>query len=143
MNRWTAIVAASVVVGAFAGARLDAQQGTGEMRGKVLDAQNAVLPGVNVVAKNEATGTFREAVSGADGPLFLTALTPGLYEVTAQRSGFKKYQRKGNSVSVGKTLSIDVQLEIGGLEQEVTVTGESPLVDTTTKQLGGSVTTQE
>src|SRR5439155_17305262 len=120
-----------------------AQQGTGELRGRVLDAQNAVLPGVTVVAKNEASGQFREVVSGADGTFFMSALTPGSYEVSAQLSGFKKYQRGGVRVEVGKTQSIDVQLQVGGIEQEVTVTAESPLVDTTTKQLGGSVQAQE
>jgi len=121
----------------------DAQQGTGELRGKVVDAQDAVLPGVAVVAKNEASGQFREIVSGADGSFFMSALTPGLYEVTAQLSGFKRYQRGSVRVEVGKTQSIDVQLQVGAIEQEVTVTGESPLVDTTSKQLGGSVPTQE
>src|SRR5262245_1170936 len=71
-----------------------AQQGTGEMRGKVIDAQEAVLPGVAVVAKNEASGQFRELVTGADGSFFMSALTPGVYEVSAELSGFKKYQRK-------------------------------------------------
>jgi hypothetical protein len=120
-----------------------AQQGTGELRGRVADAQNAVLPGVTVVAKNEATGMFREIVSGGDGSFFMSALTPGTYEVAAQLSGFKKYSRKGLRVEVGKTLTVDVQLEVGGIEQEVTVVAEAPLVDTTSKQLGGSVTTQE
>src|SRR5262245_40348595 len=130
------------VVFIFAGGAA-AQQGTGELRGRVADAQNAVLPGVTVTAKNEATGMFREAVSGADGSFFMSALTPGSYEVTAQLSGFKKYQRRGLRVEVGKTFNVDVQLEVGGVEQEVTVTAEAPLVDTTSKQLGGSVTTQE
>ena len=120
-----------------------AQQGTGELRGKVVDAQDAVLPGVAIVAKNEASGQFRELVSGADGSFFMSALTPGLYELSAELSGFKKYQRKGVRVEVGKTVSIEVQLEVGGIEQQVTVTAESPLVDTTSKQLGGSVPTQE
>src|SRR5262249_22841958 len=120
-----------------------AQQGTGELRGRVIDAQSAVLPGVTVVARNEATGIFREIVSGADGSFFMSALTPGSYQVEATLSGFKKYQRKGVRVEVGKTMSIDIQLEVGGIEQQVTVTAESPLVDTTSKQLGGSVPTQE
>jgi hypothetical protein len=122
---------------------VSAQQGTGELRGRVLDAQNAVLPGVTVVARNEASGIFREIVSGPDGSFFMSALTPGSYEISAQLSGFKKYGRKGVRVEVGKTQSIDVQLEVGGVEQEVTVTAESPIVDTTTKQLGGSIPTQE
>src|SRR5262249_25354782 len=143
MNRLSAVTAASLVVYVLAGNLAHAQQGTGELRGKVSDSQNAVLPGVTVVAKNEATGMFREAVSGPDGSFFMSALTPGVYEITGQLSGFKKYQRKGARVEVGKTLTIEVQLEVGGVEQEITVTAESPLVDTTTKQLGGSVPTQE
>jgi Carboxypeptidase regulatory-like domain len=136
---------AAAVVGVFVLSSLpaSAQQGTGELRGRVVDAQNAVLPGVTVVARNEASGIFREIVSGADGSFFMSALTPGTYEVDAQLNGFKKYQRKGVRVEVGRTQSIDVQLEVGGIEQEVTVLAESPIVDTTTKQLGGSVATQE
>jgi Carboxypeptidase regulatory-like domain/TonB dependent receptor-like, beta-barrel/TonB-dependent Receptor Plug Domain len=120
-----------------------AQQGTGELRGRVVDQQNAVLPGVTVVATNEASGQFREIVSGADGSFFMSALTPGSYEMSAQLSGFKKYGRRGVRVEVGKTQSIDVQLEVGAVEQEITVTAESPIVDTTSKQLGGSVQVQE
>src|SRR5207248_11707804 len=115
------------------------QQGTGELRGRVLDQQGAVLPGVTVVAKNEASGQYREIVSGADGSFFMSALIPGVYEVTAQLTGFKKYQRGGVRVEVGKTQSVDVQLQVGGIEQQVTVTAESPLVDTTSKQIGGTV----
>jgi Carboxypeptidase regulatory-like domain/TonB dependent receptor/TonB-dependent Receptor Plug Domain len=135
--------ALSVGVLLLVAAAASAQQGTGELRGRVADAQNAVLPGVAVVAKNEATGMFRESVTGGDGSFFMSALTPGSYEVTAQLSGFKTYQRRGVRVEVGKTLAVDLELEIGGIEQEVTVTVEAPLVDTTSKQLGGSVATQE
>jgi hypothetical protein len=120
-----------------------AQQGTGELRGKVVDAQNAVLPGVAIVATNEASGQFREIVSGADGSFFMSALTPGSYELAGELSGFKKYQRKGVRVEVGKTVSIEVQLEVGGIEQQITVTAESPIVDTTSKQLGGVVKGEE
>jgi len=142
MNRLTSI-AAAFVLGLLIAVPARAQQGTGELRGRVLDAQNAVLPGVAVVAKNEASGQFREVVSGADGSFFMSALTPGSYELSAQLSGFKRYQRGNVRVEVGKTQSIDMQLQVGGIEQEITVTAESPIVDTTTKQLGGSVPTQE
>src|SRR5262245_1295640 len=142
MNRLTSI-AAAFALGLLIAVPAGAQQGTGELRGRVVDAQNAVLPGVAVVAKNEASGQFREVVSGADGSFFMSALTPGSYELSAQLSGFKRYQRGNVRVEVGKTQSIDVQLQVGGIEQEITVTAESPIVDTTTKQLGGSVPTQE
>src|SRR5215510_246587 len=137
----TSLVALGISL--LVGGSMSAQQGTGELRGKIVDAQNAVLPGVAVVAKNEGSGQFREIISGADGSFFMSALTPGLYELNAELSGFKKYQRKGVRVEVGKTVSIEVQLEVGCIEQQVTVTAESPLVDTTSKQLGGSVPTQE
>ncbi len=93
----TLLAATLTCVLAVAG--LSAQQGTGELRGRVLDTQSAVLPGVTVVAKNEASGQFREVVSGADGSFFMSALTPGSYEVGAQLSGFKRYQREGASAS--------------------------------------------
>jgi Carboxypeptidase regulatory-like domain/TonB dependent receptor/TonB-dependent Receptor Plug Domain len=143
MQRLVSSVAAVVMTCFVAVGYAYGQQGTGEMRGRVIDAQNAVLPGVTVVATNEASGMFREIVSGDDGSFFMSALTPGVYEVTAQLSGFKKYGRKGVRVEVGKTVSIDVQLEVGAIEQEVTVTAESPIVDTTSKQLGGSVKAEE
>ncbi len=120
-----------------------AQQGTGELRGRVLDQQGGVLPGVTVVARNEASGIFREIVSGSDGSFFTSALTPGAYEVNAQLQGFKKYQRKGVRVEVGKTQEIDVNLEVGGLEEAVTVSAETLLVDTSSKELGGSLNAQE
>src|SRR5262249_35563164 len=139
------LVSAAVVALAVAlsSVSASAQQGTGELRGRAVDAQGAVLPGVTVVARNEASGIFREVVTGADGSFFMSALTPGSYELTAQLAGFKQYQRGAVGVEVGKTQSIDIRLDVGGIEQEITVTAESPLVDTTTKQLGGSVSTQE
>jgi len=143
MHRFTSLTAVALGVWLGTAGLARAQQGTGELRGKVVDAQNAVLPGVTVVARNEASGQFREIVSGPDGSFFMSALTPGNYELSAQLTGFKKYQRGAVRVEVGKTQSIDVQLQVGGIEQEVTVTAESPLVDTTTKQLGGSVQSAE
>jgi hypothetical protein len=143
MNRVVSAFLVAVGISLLVVGTAGAQQGTGELRGNVVDAQNAVLPGVAVVATNEASGQFREIVSGADGSFFMSALTPGTYEVTGQLAGFKKYQRKGVRVEVGKTVSIDVQLEVGGIEQAVTVTAESPVVDTTSKQLGGIVKGEE
>jgi hypothetical protein len=143
MKRWASLAALAAAVWLAAAGSVFAQQGTGELRGRVIDTQNAVLPGVAVVAKNEASGQFREVVSGPDGSFFMSAMTPGAYEVVAQLAGFRKYQRSGVRVEVGKTFTIDVQLQVGGIEQSVTVTAESPLVDTTSKQIGGTVTSQE
>ncbi len=120
-----------------------AQQGTGALRGHVIDQQHAVLPGVSIVSRNEASGMFRELISGEDGSFFMSSLTPGVYQVNAELPGFKKYQRSGVRVEVGKTQDIEVQLEVGAIEEAMTVTAEAALVDTTSKELGGTVNAQE
>jgi len=119
-----------------------AQQGTTELRGRVEDPQGAVLPGVTVVVRNQATGMFRETVSGADGTFIASALVPGTYEVTAELQGFKKFNRKDLDLEVGKTASIEVKLEVGSLEEVVTVAAESPLVDVTSKEIGGNISSE-
>ena len=123
-------------------ATAEAQQGTTELRGRIEDPQGAVLPGVTVVVRNQATGMFRETVSGADGTFIASALVPGTYEVTAELQGFKKFNRKGLDLEVGKTASIEVKLEVGSLEEVVTVSAESPLVDVTSKEIGGNISSE-
>src|SRR5207244_4903575 len=119
MRRLISVFVAASVMSLMAIVPAGAQQGTGELRGRVIDQQNAVLPGVTVIARNEASGQFREIVSGADGSFFMSAMIPGNYEVTAQLTGFKKYQRTAVRVEVGKTQSIEIPLRVGGLEQAV------------------------
>ena len=120
-----------------------AQQGTGEIHGRVLDQQQGALPGVTVVLTNQDTGTFREAVSGSDGSFLAPALPPGKYEVSATLQGFKKFVRRDVILAVGNQISIDVGLEIGAVEETVTVAGESPIIDVTSKEIGGNITSKE
>ena len=139
------IVAASVVVAAclLLASRADAQQGIASMRGSVLDAQGAVLPGVSVVVTHQESGVFREVISNADGSYFITGIVPGVYRVTAKLDGFKAYERRDLLFEVGRTVSLDLTLEVGTLEETVTVSAESPLVDLTSKQVGGNITQGE
>ncbi len=120
-----------------------AQQGTADLRGAVTDQQGAVLPGVTVTARNQDTGMYRETVSNADGTFFMGGIVPGRYEVTADLAGFRKYSRRDVLVEVGRTATVDVQMIVGGLEEAVTVTAESPLVDVTSKEIGGNITSRE
>jgi len=55
-----------------------AQQGTADLRGRVLDAQGALLPGVTIVLRHQESGLFRETVGGADGSFLMSAMTPGV-----------------------------------------------------------------
>ncbi len=143
MRQWVSVLSLAIAIGFAAVTPAGAQQGTSEVRGRVIDAQNAAVPGATIVAKNENTGMFREVVTGPDGSYFMSALTPGSYEMSATLPGFKKYRRSGIRLEVGKTQTVDVTLEVGGIEEAVTVSGESPLVDVTSKEIGGSVQQQE
>jgi hypothetical protein len=120
-----------------------ARQNYSELRGRVLDQQGAVLPGATIVARNQESGTFREAVSGADGSFFMTAMNPGTYEVTAELTGFNRYQTQDLLLQVGRTATLDIRLQLGGIQESVTVSGESPLVDLTATDLGGNLNARE
>jgi hypothetical protein len=120
-----------------------AQQGTADLRGRVVDASGAVLPGVSIVVRHQESGMFRETVSSADGTFSMSAMNPGVYEVTAELSGFRKYTQRDVRLQVGATAQIELKLEVGGLTEAVTVTSEAPLVDTTTQEIGGRISSQE
>jgi Carboxypeptidase regulatory-like domain/TonB-dependent Receptor Plug Domain len=119
-----------------------AQQGTSEMRGRVADAQGGALPGVTVVLTNQANGTVRETISGTDGSFIASGMVPGTYSVTAELAGFKKFSRQNMVLEVGRTTSVEVALEVGGIEETVNVTAESPIVDLTSKEIGGNITSE-
>ena len=109
----------------------------------VVDAQEAALPGVTIVLTNQASGLFRQATTNDDGRYFITALTPGLYEIAAELGGFKRYTRRDVRLDLGRTTTLDVQMEIGALTEVVTVQASTPLVDLTSKEIGGNVTNRE
>jgi len=120
-----------------------AQQGTAEVRGRVIDQQGAVLPGVTVVVRHQESGLFRESVTGADGTFLMSGMTPGVYEVTAELQGFKRYSQRDVRLEVGRTAQVELKFEVGGLTEAVTVSAEAPLVDTTSQEIGGRISSQE
>ena len=83
------------------------------------------MPGVTVTVRNQENGTFRTTVSGVDGSFFVSAMNPGVYQVEAMLDGFRPYERKDVRLEVGRTISIDVTLELGGIEERLTVTAEA------------------
>ena len=122
---------------------LVAQQGTSEIAGRVTDEQGAVLPGTNIVITNEATGVFRDVVSGPEGTYFVSQLVPGRYRISAKLTGFRPVERTGLQLQVGNTLTINLALAVGGIEETVQVTAQSPLVDTTSARVGGNLGTAD
>src|SRR5438094_184682 len=120
-----------------------AQQGTAEMGGRVVDETGAALPGVAIVITNEESGVYRDIVTGADGHYFAPQLIPGRYKISAKLASFKNFERGGLIAAVGKTLTINITMAVGTLEETVRVTAESPLVDTTSAKVGGNIGTDE
>jgi len=109
----------------------------------VLDESGAALPGVVVVVTHQESGVFRQVVSNVDGSYFVTGIVPGPYRVTAELTGFKKYERPDVQLLIGNTATLDITLAVGGIEESVTVEGVSPLVDITSKQIGANIGTAE
>ena len=116
-----------------------AQQGTAQVGGKITDAQGGALPGVTIVVTNEDTGAVRELVSSAEGSYFVSQVIPGPYRISAKLEGFKALDRRGITLTVGETTSLDLTLEVGGLTETLTVTGEAALVDVSSATVGGHI----
>ncbi len=118
---------------------VSAQQTTGTIQGRVTDDQGAAIPGVTVTGVNNATGFSREVVTDGEGVYRLTALPVGLYDVTAALPGFQTFLRRDLIVNVATTIDVNLTLKVATVEETVTVTGESPLVQTSSSSVGGVV----
>jgi outer membrane receptor protein involved in Fe transport len=133
---WLAALAVLLVVGA--GSAL-AQQTTGSITGRVTDEQGAALPGVTVVATQTETGFARTVTTDGEGLYRFTGLPIGHFDLTVEMSGFSTMDRKGLVLNVSQTINLDVQLKIASVSETVTVTGETPLLETTSSSVGGVV----
>jgi Carboxypeptidase regulatory-like domain len=116
-----------------------AQGQASAVQGRVVDESGGALPGVTVVVTHQGSGVFRQVVSNTDGSYFVTGILPGPYRITAELGGFRKYERADLLLTVGNTATLDITLGVGALEESVTVTGEAPLVDITSKQIGANI----
>ena len=100
--------------------------------GVVRDASGAVLPGVTVEAASpELIEKVRSAISDGTGQYRIIDLRPGTYSLTVTLPGFNTVKREGIELIGSQTLTIPIELRVGGVEETITVTGESPVVDVT------------
>ena len=113
-----------------------AQQFRGTLTGRVLDAQEAVVPNVKIVATQVDTGASYDAVTGSEGQYTLPFLAPGVYRVTATVTGFKRYVRENVLVSTNERTALDIRLEIGQQVDTVSVSAESSLLETASASSG-------
>ncbi|MCZ6751644.1 MAG: carboxypeptidase-like regulatory domain-containing protein, partial [Acidobacteria bacterium] len=105
----------------------------------ISDATGGVAPGVEVVVRNVDTGSQRIFTTDGSGRYSAPELVPGTYEITATLAGFDTLVRSGITLTVGQQTSINLTMQVGAITQQVTVTGEAPLVNTTTSGVSGVV----
>ena len=117
--------------------------GTGAINGKVTDASDAVMPGVTVTITSPQQMGARTAVTDSDGTYRFTAVTPGDYVVTFELAGFSTVRNEGIRVSLGFTATVNVALKVASLQESVTVTGQSPVVDTSATAIGTTFSAQQ
>src|ERR1700674_4986493 len=107
-----------------------AQQGTSGIAGVVKDPTGAVLPGVTVEASSPALiEKLRTASTDAAGQYKIIDLVPGAYVVTFSLPGFTSYRREGIELTTNFTAQVNAELKVGAVEETVTVSGLTPLVD--------------
>ncbi|MCY3662111.1 MAG: TonB-dependent receptor [bacterium] len=111
-------------------------QATGQLSGFVTDSEGGALPGVSVTVTNVATNQSRLVMTGQDGYFAAPLLAPGDYNVTAALEGFVQLSREGVRVTAAETARISMALSVGEFSETMTVTGETPLIETSNATLG-------
>ncbi|HSQ34735.1 MAG TPA: carboxypeptidase-like regulatory domain-containing protein, partial [Candidatus Binatia bacterium] len=102
----------------------------GAFEGKITIENDQPLPGVTVTATNTSgAGAKRVTVTDENGRFRFPALMPGLYDLEAQLEGFQTAKREGIRLQVGSTLAVDFRMNLGKIEEKVTVAGVAPMVD--------------
>jgi hypothetical protein len=122
-------------VAAVAGAA--AQETTGTISGRIVDAQGLAVPGVTVTVTGSQGA--KTVVSDTEGRFTVPFLTPGLYAVHAELQGFNAVDRSDVQARLGQTVEIPVTLQIGTLTESIQVHGGSPAVDTTSTTIGANL----
>ncbi len=137
-GRLTAAVGLLMLVGSSMPAF--AQDFRGRIIGTVKDSSDALLPGVSVTATSPALIQPQTSVTGDDGAYRFIALPAGLYDLSFELTGFKTLKRTGIRVVINTTLTVNADLDVATLQETVTVSGESPVVDTSTTAVGTNFT---
>jgi carboxypeptidase family protein len=142
MRVGTAVIIA-VLVMAGSAIRVAAQVQPTRLTGVVTDAQNAVLPGVTVTATSPSLIGSQTAVTEANGSYRFPSLPEGTYALTFELGGFQTFKRGNIVLALGQTLSVDAQLQVASLQETLTITAESPVVDVQTTGVGSTLNTQK
>jgi hypothetical protein len=133
-NSWRLLVASCLL--AVGGIPAAAQKDTGSIAGLVRDSSNAVVDGAKVTLTDVDRGTKIETTTNAQGEYVAGPLKVGRYQVTIQKTGFKKAVAGPVTVDVQERAAVDVTLQVGSISESMTITSTSPQLETETSSLG-------
>src|SRR6266581_4327752 len=136
-------VTAFVVLIALPTCLVFAQTSAATILGVVKDTTGALIPRVSITIKHTETGQMRTAISSETGDYIVALLPVGEYELTTTMPNFKQEVRRGINLVVGQQAVINLTLEVGAAAEQVTVTEEAPLVNTTLSSTSGLITEQQ
>lgn len=138
VHRCVALVWGIIAVAALA----NSQEFRATLNGRVLDAAGAAVPNAKVRVINSATGESREVTTNSQGNYLVPLLNPAVYTVRAEAQGFKTAVREGLQLNVNQTATVDLQLELGSMNTQITVTAEAPLLEESNADRGGLIDEQ-
>jgi len=136
-------LAVLLVLAAFVPDTAAAQGTTATLSGIVTDQSGGALPGATVTIRSLDTEAIRTLTTDADGRYRAAALEPGNYEVTVELERFQTVRRSGIRMTIGQTLTLDLRLAVGRLEDVVNVTAEAPVIDTTRSSVSALVSAEQ
>src|SRR5881296_3095778 len=142
-TRLTTTLIGIVGVIVLAGGLVYGQNFSAAISGFVRDATGAVIPGTTVTAKHTETGLTRSVRSNEEGGYTMPSLPVGSYEVTAEKPGFRQQVRRGITLVVAQEAVVNLTLDIGDLVEKITVTEETPIVNTTLSSVSGLINEQQ
>jgi outer membrane receptor protein involved in Fe transport len=112
---------------------------TGQIFGTAADPEGAMMPGVLIQVKNQDTGFTRGTVTDASGFFRIDLIPSGVYDVRADLAGFKSEVRRGVEVTLGSSIKVEFILALSAIEEEIVVTADSPIIETTNPSVAHGV----
>lgn len=133
--RWACLMLAFLLLAGY----LSSQEYRGSMTGRVLDPTGAAVPGARVTATNTATNVPFVTNTNVEGNYTIPYLQPGTYSLRVERTGFKVFERSPIDIRINQVVRVDAQLELGSASETVTVSAETPLLDTGSASVGQTI----
>ena len=112
---------------------------TGAINGSVRDPANAVVTGASVEATNTATGVSDQTLTNSAGLYRFPSVLPGVYSITIKKEGFEQYTRQDINIQAGTVVPLDVMLPVGSTSATVTVSGDTPVLQTDTVEVSQTI----